>query len=538
MCPNFRLTRTAYFAGAAAIAAVLTITPFFPTQDGPVHLYYSVVLADLLKTGATFGSAFAIRHFFPPYAFHWYLLIALNCVFDPLVSERITAALSILWLAAGWWRLSTAVNGREAGVQLLFLPFLSTWALYMGFFNFLLALGMCFYLMGWWLDHHERLRTVDVPVFLFSVVLLASMHPVPLLMFFLFAGILVLLELAPVFAAENRSRSMWAEIRRRWLELLSLGSSALVMLWIDHFVTAQHVAEQIPSASGILRRAGSLASLHEISPLAYSQWTNTVALIGAMLLGVVLAWRRTTNQYRDRRVQAIALMAAACLLIYLVAPGRMNGSFLFEKRFSTVFCMLAITLAAGAKMPARPRLWASGAAVACALLVIVAQRNATIRTVHSLDDVMTAPLLHRGSRVLQIRLGPPPASGLHYDPSNAAASYWCLRSHSVLINMPWMDLDIMPIEAARGVQLADYDDAGALILRAVRRNSPVVPLDPDAIALERSPDRTDEENALILRLTTTYGYRIVRPATDDLTLLVKPGAIEHQQLAQVRSGDR
>ena len=110
-----------------------------------------------------------------------------------------------------------------------------------------------------------------------------------------------------------------------------------------------------------------------------------------------------------------------------------------------------------------------------------------------------------------------------------------------------IDPEILLIEAKRSSARPPIDaTAYDLMLRAIpligrMEHGPFMQAGQhlsDAIALERSLDRADEERALISRLTTTYGYRIVQPGTDDLTLLVKPGALEHQQLAQVRSEDR
>ncbi len=56
----------------------------FPTQDGPLHLYYADVITHLLRGDGAYGDYFTIKHWLPPYAFHAYVLVALNGLVAPL----------------------------------------------------------------------------------------------------------------------------------------------------------------------------------------------------------------------------------------------------------------------------------------------------------------------------------------------------------------------------------------------------------------------------------------------------------------------
>ena len=259
--------RFAYFGIIGLIAATLAGLPFLPTQDGPVHLYYSVVLADLLRGGHVFASSYQIRNILAPYSFHWYLLILLNKAFDPLVSERLVAVIAIFGLGAGCWRLAKALNGSAPAMQMLFLPLLATWALYMGLFNFVLGIGTLFYLMGWWLDNEQhKLAGPRSALFFGGLMLLASMHPVALLMFFLFAGTLVIVESAIILKNNGVSMAVVRQIfRRKAVPLTCLGSGSLILLWIRHFVTAPNVAEQIPTGAMVGRIIGTF-TLRLIKP--------------------------------------------------------------------------------------------------------------------------------------------------------------------------------------------------------------------------------------------------------------------------------
>jgi hypothetical protein len=165
--------------------------------------------------------------------------------------------------------------------------------------------------------------------------------------------------------------------------------------------------------------------------------------------------------------------------------------------------------------------------------VTAVQGRANGRNIASLTPIVNAARLEPGSLVLEISLGSPRNTELHYDPWTGAAAYWCLRSRAEFINMPWMDLDIMMLKPAPNVQMVDREDAGKLILAAVTREQASLPLRPDGIALKRSSGMADEEDRLISALTRHYGYAVISPARGELVLLALPASLESAPPSQI-----
>ncbi|HVV45564.1 MAG TPA: hypothetical protein VHC72_10170, partial [Bryobacteraceae bacterium] len=226
-------------------------------------------------------------------------------------------------------------------------------------------------------------------------------------------------------------------------------------------------------------------------------------------------------------------MAAVCLAIYLLGPGEVNGSFLFEKRFSMVVCFLIVALASGGfAVPLRTRQVMTSIALVSALTATLVDREATWKNIASLEPLLHAAPLEPGSRILAVRFGATRKTELHYDPWNAAASYWCLRTRAVLINLPWMDLDIMMLKAAPGATSIDYEDAGALIRKAIDEKRATLPLSPDGLVIERSALGPAEEDHLVSELTAHYGYSLLSPK-GSVIVLARSGARTTPPNAQV-----
>src|SRR5215470_12611130 len=68
---------------------LIWLLPFFPTQDGPSHLYNLVILRDLLNGGSRWGHSFDYQIFIGPSLGFNAVAYPLLAVFDPFVVEKL-----------------------------------------------------------------------------------------------------------------------------------------------------------------------------------------------------------------------------------------------------------------------------------------------------------------------------------------------------------------------------------------------------------------------------------------------------------------
>src|SRR5262245_23491200 len=72
---------------------VLWWFPFFPSQDGPTHVYNTAILRDLRNGGSEFGAFFDLKLFFTPNLGAILPLYFLAGVFPPMVAEKLFLSL-------------------------------------------------------------------------------------------------------------------------------------------------------------------------------------------------------------------------------------------------------------------------------------------------------------------------------------------------------------------------------------------------------------------------------------------------------------
>lgn len=126
---------------------IVWLLPYFPTQDGPSHIYNLVILHDLINGGKDWGEYFTYNlRAVPNLGFH---LVAYPLIlyFSPQTIERIYVSICILLMSTSVPVFLLAYGKRAFPLSFLVFPVVFNYTLMMGFYSF----------------------TIAVPVFLFAV---------------------------------------------------------------------------------------------------------------------------------------------------------------------------------------------------------------------------------------------------------------------------------------------------------------------------------------------------------------------------------
>ena len=68
--------------------------PLFPSQDGPMHLYFANIIAKLLSGHSTiYNTYYSLRHLPPPYSLHYVLLLLVAYVCSLVVADKFVTCL-------------------------------------------------------------------------------------------------------------------------------------------------------------------------------------------------------------------------------------------------------------------------------------------------------------------------------------------------------------------------------------------------------------------------------------------------------------
>ena len=440
--------------GVLACCGWVLSLPVFPSEDGPVHVYYATVMAKLLSGAhGPLAEAFRIRHLLPPYSLYYYMLIVLLKFFPAMLVEQIMVSITIVILATGFRRMCVAAGPNGRWTAFLVLPLLLNWPLFMGFQNYCLSIGLCFWAVATWLERQKYRRAL----FLCLVVLVVLTHPVPLLPLAAICGIDLLGRWMRRPAAEEAHANSAAEWRR---DLLTLGCACACMSYVLLFTQTNKVRENLldhvhPMMA--LMKYSTLYGLGLFARASPATLVYTAFLFATLFVALIFAARAFFGRGSNLRWRpADSLLFATLALVFVLPflPDTMNGGFYFNTRFLILVWCGAIAAASGGTLFA-PRLRVLFPSMGCAVLaytLILAQVRIAPEARRA-AEAERAPIVHAGENAILL-----PASDYEADPKlrfrplEWSAVRYFRRAGDVMLDAPFLDMATMPIDT-RGPQL-------------------------------------------------------------------------------------
>ncbi len=449
----------AFIALLALYCVWVLSLPAFPTQDGPMHLYYVHALHQLANGNELFSNSYALRSPFPPYMVQYVILYALTSVMDSLWAEKIVVCLILIVTATGFRALASSLGKAGALVSLWIFPVILSWALFMGFHNFCLSLGFSLWAMAFWVLGAAGRKRYFL-LFCCAVLLVEFTHPVPLLILIccLFVDLCV-----RIFNLQSAAGLSWKETAGKFrAELAVFGAAVSSLCYLRLFVNSNHVVTAFPMHVPITTWLRQLALLQYMCLGSGGISTKLYRLIlgTAFLFFLSLSWRRFKSSWMHKQLEASSTMlicAAGVSLLLPLLPSRVNGLDYFRERLVIYVFLFAFASAGacrGLSLRARTILY-MGALIAAGFNLAIAEKltrpvasdvvqvESLVEGVHS-----KAGLLLDASRTIGSRR-------LTENPYNLwSGARFFRRSNVLLLNDPWAGPpNILPIDRSRGQRL-------------------------------------------------------------------------------------
>ena len=416
----------------------------FPTQDGPIQLYYTDVLADLLRGGGTYSAYFRLNSHVPVYCFFNYAMLLLNQVFTPLTSERILVCLNIVAFSFGARFLIHSIDRRNDWLPFFFLPFAFHLYLYLGIYNFAFGIATLLFAMGVWLRSAPRWTWRAALLWLALLATLCTMHQLTLVFLGVFILGHALASLVGMWrAAEGgiagRDSAASRHVVRSVAMAVPVGAA---ILWVVSLSSSGLSAPAVAVQFEVAMRLGALQQMIPLSP--FSNPLYRLCLLLFVLLPVSLITIREVRASLKDRPSAgaasfgLALTAAVGLAMFLLAPQWFFGAGYFAARMSLIFVVCCLAALAPLRIPGTLRRAALCMVVCLLPLLAVIRYRQTDAIVNRLAPLYDArPLLagQWGAIVSGEEYAPP---GLLFNPYYWAGGHYARQGRAVLLNAPWI----------------------------------------------------------------------------------------------------
>jgi hypothetical protein len=300
------------------VVGVLWSVPYVATHDGPNHIA-SCVLEKRAQDPANPVS----RWIQPgsPITYHGYhsICAALEGVAGWRWAHRLTLTLIALFFALAYDYCARGLD-RTHPLRLLGFGFALPWAMYMGFFDYLLASAMLFFVAGF-LIRREHLRAIEWIEIGAAILAVALVH------------VFVAAALGPLVVLLTVMREAPAERVKALGKSILAGAPAMLLALSARGGTDAGDSSVWPEGIDRLRQLGATA----LGGSESRTWVPIAFAFAALTLGGHELWKRRAISARA----IVGLYGALLMIAYFAAPLHMDRWAFFSPRFA--FLALAVS---------------------------------------------------------------------------------------------------------------------------------------------------------------------------------------------------
>ncbi len=153
---------------------------YFPSQDGPSHVYITEVLSSLASGETAYREHLRLNvRPFPNWSAYG-VMWAFQLFFSPLAAEKLFLSLYLGLMVFSFWYLLSALGTSRRLWTLVSFFFAYNWTLFMGFYNFCLGVPLVALSLGFWWRWRDKWGLGPGVVLAALLVLVYFSHPLPL----------------------------------------------------------------------------------------------------------------------------------------------------------------------------------------------------------------------------------------------------------------------------------------------------------------------------------------------------------------------
>lgn len=319
-------------------------THFYPTLDGPAHLYNSNLINQMFFQ--TKGLAITYFQFNPelvPNLTGHVLLCVFNYFLPAYLAEKLVLISYIILLPCCFRLLVRQVKPESPFAAYLIFPFIYSYFLYEGFFNFCLSLPLYFYTLFYWFKVREKVQFKNGAVLFVLLTLLYFSH---LLTFLLALGSVVFfIGWSVVFKKINKDKPKGQENniffkQITWFTVAALPAFILALRYLRNHLHREN--------SIFLPKGKLIALLTQVQPLltlSYVTWIPWIVLV--LIVSVLLKkWRdRKERNFLNDADGWLLLLLIVLLLLFIVPDQTATGAFVSSRIALFVYLIMLVWLA-------------------------------------------------------------------------------------------------------------------------------------------------------------------------------------------------
>lgn len=320
--------RRVFVLVTALLCLPLWVLPYFPSQDGPSHLYNARVLLDMLTNPpSVYNAWYQFTPWLTTNLTGTVLLTLLTAVFPPAIAEKVIFSLCIVLLAAGVRYAAGCVSANGSFLSFLVFPIAISFFFNYGFHSFTLSVALFCFTVGFWFRRWGAFHTRETLAFSALLVALFLSHVVPYVVACVTIGV----------------PAVWITLRRggifRYFVPTALASLPSLLLF------ATYIAAALTHPSTATLPAAKANRLVGDNPMVAFQPVEAYILLCIALVMAALGLLGLYRRLRNPHITPFDLLLPTTVLVIgtpVLLPPLVFGGGFFRSRFLLLATLLAL----------------------------------------------------------------------------------------------------------------------------------------------------------------------------------------------------
>ena len=354
---NFTWLKESYvFYGVLLINLILISTiRFYPSMDGPAHLYNSNLICHLIKGDCSSLSDFFVLNRMPiPNWTSHFILSAFGYILPVWLADKILLYFYIIGLAISFRLLINKICPGNY-LSVFIFPFTYSFLFHLGFYNYCLSFIFLFFTLYYWLKTKNEQSTKKY-IILSLLIVLAYFSNV---LTYCFLGLcLGLFILAFEITDYSEKRLILFSIKRtlkKLFQLFLISLPSLVLLIIFYKTTTFFPSESSNSVNELTKWINDVRALIVYDYLREEKITQQFfhIMIAIVSISVFLRFQNNNLKNFTKRINEFDIILIpvmiALILLYIIPNGSNAG--MMSDRFCLMFFILLVIWVASQPLP-------------------------------------------------------------------------------------------------------------------------------------------------------------------------------------------
>jgi len=401
------ITESTLFFYFVLIINVLFVcsTRFYPSIDGPAHLYNANMLNSLLSGNNTVNDFYIINKMPIPNWTSEFILSFSHLFLLGFLSEKVFLIVYIVGMAIGFRYLVKVLNPKNISLSIIIFPFIYSFLFHLGFYNFSISFVIFFFSLGFGI---KTLSNKSIGNYIILVVLISLLYFSNILMLF-FLGLtlgLYCIYLMYEYYIENKD----------FKKVITFGGSKLLVVFLC----------TLPSLICLLifyKNVVFFPSNVRIPTKELVQWLNdgralivfdyvgeqliTNQFIHILILLLVISFLgiKKTNYFSFRKIDVLVIPLIVSLILFFIIPDGASAT-MMSQRYCYIFTIFLLIWSITRAIPGKYNSVVIIIVLLLHLGLLFKHRNGTIKGINkdAISYYKTSECIEKNSIVLPVNV--------------------------------------------------------------------------------------------------------------------------------------